>query len=210
MNCAARPAITATPRWPGACSWRPSMDLPDDERRRFRGAIAAARDEIEKQRVVIAALHKLVGWSMGDGPLPCDEEAEEACRWWYSVYLNDELPAIPLLTAAFLRMEVLMVGELYELPTESLWSNKPILPWYQVVCRLARAHDMRRSLFYAKDAIRRLLQGNERAAGDDLLSARLVLGLDRGNALARVEWPAEDALAAWIRSTTTQLQNRAV
>jgi hypothetical protein len=156
MTCSHAPplGITATPRQPMACAWRPAVDLRDDERSRYRGAVEGAVVEIGKQRVVIASLHELVTWALGDGPLPRDEAAELAACQWFSMWVEDD-HGDPRLASAFRRVRGLLVDGLHEVAI-----GVPALTWIETIARLEMAAAQRRAMGCAKETMRALCDGD--------------------------------------------------
>jgi hypothetical protein len=168
--------FTATPRWPSACSWRPAHDLPDDERARLKGTIRACADHIQRQDAAIELFSALSKWALGDGPLPCDVEAERAAWQYLRAIAHTGSPEL-------LRH---YIGIVFPRPTkyhdpnhppEQPWPVHPLpllstrcpdafedadptMTWSEAIARLRMAAALRRSVGATREALRALVDSD--------------------------------------------------
>lgn len=172
--------ITAHPRHPAACSWRPAHDLPDDERARLLSTIRACADHIAKQEVIVESLALLNEWALGVGPLPVDEEAERAA-WGY---LRAAVEALGVRGAApfFVRVKGLLLTRCPDAFEE------PTMPWSEAVRRLREAAELRVALGRIKLASRRALAGDRIGTIRALRGAVDVFGEPKASTPVELQW----------------------
>jgi hypothetical protein len=147
---------------------------------KLREALLIAAEQIQKQKVIIEAQNELLHWAFGDGPLPCDEEAERAA-WGYlrAVAVDGGLRAsIPYLQ----RTKGLLTTrcpDVFEVPT---------MPWSEVLRRLRAAAELRVAVGRIKLALRRAMGGDRTGTIRALRGAVDVFGEAKASDYVRLQW----------------------
>jgi hypothetical protein len=174
--CLSGPRFTAAPQHPGACSWRPSHDVPTSQREALLRALRVAQRN-ERQREA-EALHWFVRWheASGQGEGWADVEAEEAVliRIAWGAYPKGtslaEIRRAGALLTSERRAALLHVatgqGEIVE-PTG------PALGWLAALARLEAGAAMRGAARAAAEAVAELRAGH---VGEGVALLRRALG----------------------------------
>ena len=194
MTCSTVPKAGFTcqspwPHRPNACDWRPAVELHGEDRARLLSTIRACADVITKQKATIEALSLLSQWALGEGPLPCDEQAEEAYVWIRYAWL--EAPPAggdDVVARALRRVEKLLSRPVDDIPVKADSSR----PWHEVIARLEKAAELRVALGRIKLATRRALDGDRLGTIRALRGAVDVFGEAKVSDYVRLQWRVAD------------------
>jgi hypothetical protein len=170
---------------------------------KLREALLVAAEQIQKQKVLIESQNELLHWALGDGPLPCDEEAERAA-WGYlralaidggyramMPYMRILLPSRAEVTVA--KVHTMLGGGAPALgpllttrcPREF---EVPTMPWSEVLRRLRAAAELRVAVGRIKLALRRAMAGDRSGTIRALRGAVDVFGEAGASKAVELQW----------------------
>ncbi len=147
---------------------------------KLRAALEVAAEQIQKQKILIEAQNELLHWALGEGPLPCDEEAERAA-WGYlratcfEYGLSVTLPYFKLMRGLLTSR----CPDEFEVPT---------MPWSEALRRLREATELRVSMGRIKEALRRAMMGNRTGTIRALRGAVDVFGEPKASKPVELQW----------------------
>ena len=168
------------------CRSEPRADAVTSPTKRSE-ALLVAREQIERQKIIIAFQSGLLSWALGDGPLPRDEEAERAA-WGYL----RALAIVGGLRALAPRYKLVKGLLTSRCPDE--W-QEPTMPWSEAVRRLRTAAEQRRAAGRIKEALRRAVSGDRLGTIRALRGALDVYGEGKVSDYARLQWRIAEAEA---------------
>ena len=147
---------------------------------KLREALLVAAEQIQKQRVIIEAQNELLHWALGDGPLPCDEEAERVLGYLFAAWDGDAR-LIPF----FRRAERACVDGI---PDVDLREEVALVPGSEALRRVEEMAELRRAVGRIKLALRRAMGGDRTGTIRALRGAVDVFGEAKASAPVELQW----------------------
>jgi hypothetical protein len=157
--------------------------VPIDDPAKLRKALLVAAEQIQKQRVIIEAQNELLHWALGDGPLPCDEEAERALGYLFAAWCDDG--ADERLEPFFRRAERACVDGI---PIVDLRAEAESMLPSEALRRVETAAELRRALGRIKLALRRAMNGDRGGTIRALRGAVDVFGETGASKAVELQW----------------------
>lgn len=162
-------------------------------------AIEVAAEQIAKQRVIIEAQNEMLHWALGDGPLPCDEEAERVIGYYFAAWDGDAR-----LLPFFRRADRACVDGI---PDVDLREEVALVPGSEALRRVEAAAELRRAMGRIKLALRRVMAGDRSGTIRALRGAVDVFGEPKASAPVELQWRVAEleaelmdlqAVKAWL------------
>jgi hypothetical protein len=150
---------------------------------KLREALLVAAEQIQKQRVIIEAQNELLHWALGDGPLPCDEEAERVLGYLFAAWCDDgaDERMVPL----FRRAERACVDGI---PDVDLREEVALVPASEALRRVEALAELRVAVGRIKLALRRALSGDRGGTIRALRGAVDVFGEAGASKAVELQW----------------------
>ncbi len=176
---------------------------------KLRAALEVAAEQIQKQKILIEAQNELLHWALGEGPLPCDEEAERAA-WGYlraiahtgspkllRHYMGIVFPrqydtqvtrcAADMGAVATKGTIVDGLGPLVTTRCPDAF-EVPTMPWSEAIRQLREAAELRVAIGRIKEALRRAMAGNRTGTIRALRGAVDVFGEPKASKPVELQW----------------------